>query len=301
VEIYKSRTEPKQLTLLRVLNTRSNLTEEEKKYLQNLDKGFQGEREFDLLTSKIQSECIIINDLLLEVNNSEFQIDTVMFYKDTIYLNDVKNMEGDYCYTPEALKTIHGGEYKNPLHQLQRSKTLLKQLLHKLGYNVNIEGYVVFINPEFMLYLTPPDLPFVFPAHVKRFLQKFEVPSKITHTHKKMAETLVSLHKVESNHSRRLKYEYKSVRKGCTCLICHTFNLRVVGSRIVCLDCGNSEKLTSFVIRMIAEIQLLFPERKITTNEVYEWTGRVVTKRRLREILGKHYKANGYGQWTYYE
>jgi hypothetical protein len=301
-EIYKSRTEPKLLTILRVLKTRGSLNEEDEKYLQRLDKGYQGEREFDLLTSRLQSDCIIINDLLLEVNNSEYQIDTVLIYIDTFFIIDVKTMEGDYSYSPEALKTINGGEYKNPLHQLQRSKTLLKQLLHKLGYDVNIVGYVVFINPEFTLYLSPPDLPFVFPTQLKKFLQKLEAkPSRITNTHKKIAKTLVSHHKKESNNARKLIYEYKFLKKGGTCYNCCSFSLLEKGKLLVCQDCGSQEVPSATIIRMAEEISLLFPDRKITTKEVYEWTGGMISKKRISRTLRQSYKMKGFGQWAYYE
>lgn len=63
------------------------LTEEEKKYYLNLKKGFEGEVKFDLITEKFQSNCFILNDLLLKVNNTTAQFDTsIIFKKHCIYL-----------------------------------------------------------------------------------------------------------------------------------------------------------------------------------------------------------------------
>ncbi|WP_051633420.1 nuclease-related domain-containing protein [Bacillus sp. UNC41MFS5] len=149
---YKNRFESGELLILRILNRRIGLTgEEQKKYL-NLEKGFKGETQFDELTEKLESSCLVLNDLLLEVDNSTFQLDSTLIFQDIIYPFEVKNFEGDFIYEPDRLKKIYGKDYKNPLDQLKRSKFLLGQLLNNLGYKIPIEGSVVFINPEFTLY-----------------------------------------------------------------------------------------------------------------------------------------------------
>lgn len=49
---------------------------------------------FDALTDKLQCDCYILNDLLLNLNDSKFQIDTLIKKKNRAprcpaYLNDV--------------------------------------------------------------------------------------------------------------------------------------------------------------------------------------------------------------------
>ncbi|MEH6988240.1 nuclease-related domain-containing protein [Cytobacillus firmus] len=67
---------------MRYLNTRMELTEKEKQHWANLEKGYEGEVKFDLLTEKLTEERLVIHDLLLEVNNSYFQIDTLIISDD---------------------------------------------------------------------------------------------------------------------------------------------------------------------------------------------------------------------------
>lgn len=95
---YKARLEPVDLQILKFLNTRIFLPPEQKKYYFKLKKGFEGETRFDLLTAKLQKECLILNDLLLKVNNSSFQIDSTIIFQGTIYLFEVKNYEGQFCF-----------------------------------------------------------------------------------------------------------------------------------------------------------------------------------------------------------
>ena len=43
-----------------------------------LEKGFKGEKNFNLLLENYPTECLILNDLLLEKNTTLFQIDTLL-------------------------------------------------------------------------------------------------------------------------------------------------------------------------------------------------------------------------------
>jgi hypothetical protein len=83
--LLKSRTESDLLKLLRILNTRISLTEDERKQYLYQKKGYEGELAFDLLTAtSLNSEIFILNDLMLEINHSKFQLDSTLIIQDTI-------------------------------------------------------------------------------------------------------------------------------------------------------------------------------------------------------------------------
>jgi hypothetical protein len=83
---------------------RMNLSEMEQIQYSNLLKGFEGELSFDkLLEENIQGERYIMNDLLFEVNNSFFQIDTLVISQGMIHLFDIKNYMGDYYIKSDLL------------------------------------------------------------------------------------------------------------------------------------------------------------------------------------------------------
>jgi hypothetical protein len=300
---FKVRTESNLLKSLRILNIRMELTEDEQKYYLNLEKGYEGEVLFDLLTEQLQCDCLILNDLLLVFNNSLFQIDTLIIYQDVLYLIDVKNFEGNYIYTPDYFKTPLGTETKNPVHQITRSKSLLHQLLKQYGYNISVEVKLVFVNSKFTLYQTPLDQPIIHPTQLNQFMKKLNSkPSRLKHLHQKLAEKLVSLHQTDSTYLNKLpKYEYSQLRKGVSCGRCRSFSVFFKSYKIVCSDCGYEEKTISAVLRCGEELKLLFPERKITTNEIHEWCGGIVCKKRIRKILLSSYKVRGSNKWTFYE
>ncbi|MED4224182.1 nuclease-related domain-containing protein [Neobacillus cucumis] len=300
---YKSRSVPMELNLLRVLRKRMDFTHEQEKYYLNKVKGFEGEVQFDLLTEQLRSDCLILNDLCFEVNNTSFQLDTSIIFQDTFYFFEIKNFEGDYCYRADRFETINGKVIMNPLDQIKRSHTLLLQLLQKLGYHIAVDASVVFVNPEFFLYQAPKDKPIYYPNHLNRLMRKLNnESSKLSEWHKSLADKLISLHQVESAYSnvKIPTYDYKVLRKGNTCCICHSFSCSVCNGKVICADCGHVEGVESAVLRCVEEIKLLFPGMKVTTNGVFEWFGLAVSKKQINRILIRSFSRSGHGKYSYY-
>lgn len=77
----KPRTVSAELKLLRYLNLRISFSVEETQYYLNLEKGFDGELYFDELLGKLSGDWLVISDLLIEVNNTIFQIDSLLIYQ----------------------------------------------------------------------------------------------------------------------------------------------------------------------------------------------------------------------------
>ena len=298
----KQRAESKEIKILRILNYRGELTTDEKQYYHYLVKGYQGELMFDELTEKLQCESLILNDLLLRVNNSDFQIDTLLILQETIYLFDVKNSDGDFIYDSGNIRSVNGtNDRKNPLHQLERCVSLLRQLLKKLGFHYPVEPHLIFINPEFSLYQASTDLPIILPTQLNRLMQKLDkTPSKLNNRHHTLANQLIAAHQTESSFTQLPKYEYEQLVKGTMCATCHSFSLSVVDRWLVCNECGCEERIESAILRGVGELQLLFPERKITTNGVFEWCGGIISARRIRRILSKNFKRRGQGKFSYF-
>ena len=230
--IFKKRTESDELLKLRSLNARMELEAGKKQYYFNIKKGYEGEVMFDTHTEKLQCECLVLNDLLLKHKNTTFQIDSLII-TERLYLFDVKNFTGDYLFDDNQLFHLPRTEVENPLNQLQRCHSLLRQLLSGLGYNMPIESWVVFINPDFYLYQVPPTLPFIFPTQVDRHLQKLEAtPSRMNGRLNSLAEKLVTQstqNYLDSPYTQIPKYHYEDLRQGMMCMKCQSFSLVISG------------------------------------------------------------------------
>lgn len=300
---FKERVESKELKVLRSLNARMELTLEDKKYYFKLEKGFEGEVYFDSLIRPIQNEFLVLNDLLLKHNNTTFQIDSFFVFQNKLTFYDVKNFEGDYYYNADKIY-VKGQrtEILNPINQLGRTSSLLQQLLHSHGYHLPIEGFVVFINPNFMLYEAPLNVPFIFPTQLDQFVKRLnEIPSKLTLKHKKLADLLKSLHISESPFTQVPKYTYENLKKGMMCNHCHLLSIKMVSRAFcMCTNCGITERIDEVVLRSVEELRLLFPDKKITTNLVHDWCRDVTSKKTIKRILDRNFKLVGVHQWAYY-
>jgi hypothetical protein len=185
--LLKGRAEPEELITLRSLNSRAKLKEKERFHYFTVEKGFEGELQFDLLAESIPEERLIINDLMLEVNNSYFQIDTLILSQGVIHLLEIKNFEGDcYLESDKLFSVTTGRELMNPVTQLKRSATLFRQLLQNLKQDYPVKAFVIFINPEFTLYQAPLDQPIILPTQINRFLRDLSAtPSTLNERDKK--------------------------------------------------------------------------------------------------------------------
>ncbi|MGV2938650.1 NERD domain-containing protein [Mesobacillus sp. LC4] len=301
--LLKARTEPMELIALRHLNNRMELSSQDKFQLWTMEKGFTGEVLFDQMTENLAEERYIIDDLLLKVNNSYFQLDKVIIAQDAVYLIDIKYHQGDYYLEGEKLYSIHSGrEYKNPVIQLKRSETLFRQLLQNLKMNHLVRATVVFNNPEFTLYQAPLDQPIILPTQINRFLIDLNnTPSKLDESHKKLAQTLLSLHQVKNPISNLPVYQYEQLEKGMHCRACGSLNTEINQYDLICGKCGTHERIEKAVVRHIEEIKVLFPEKKITTQTVFEWCNRKVSRRTFLRVLKKNYVLVGKTSDSYFE
>lgn len=296
----KTRSIPAELILLRILNYRTRLSDKEKLQLANKEKGYQGEVKFDTLIHDL--DTLIVNDLLLEVGDTIFQIDTLIIFYRRIYLIDVKTYEGEYCYDAGVFKTISGIEKKDPMLQLNRCHSSLRQLLQKYGYDLPIDSFLVFINPEYTLFQPAQNPQIILPTQVNSFIKKLnKMTSKLTDKHHKIADLIISLHITENPYVRLPKYNYDKMEKGITCGSCHSFDVSVFRTKITCKICGCEERVESAVLRNVDELRILFPEIKITTKLVQEWCKVITSTKMIRRILKTHFKAIGNMKDSYYE
>ncbi len=301
--LLKGRSESKGLMAMRYLNTRIELTKKEKFHYLNLEKGYEGELKFDLLAKNLQEERFIINDLLLELNNSHFQIDSLIISQGVIHLLDIKNFEGDcYLESDKLFSVTTGREYKNPVNQLKRCATLFRQLLQNLQQNYPVEASVIFINPEFTLYQAPMDQPIFLPTQVNRFFRDINnTPSTLNEAHQKLAQKLISLHQTKNQFTLLPEYSYDQLKKGVYCKNCRSFQVTIKNSDFVCNNCGEQERIEQAILRNVKEFKQLFPDRDITTQSIYEWCKVDLCKKTIRRILKKNYTVFGKTRGTYYK
>ncbi|RHW39136.1 NERD domain-containing protein [Neobacillus notoginsengisoli] len=302
--LFKPRTEDHELLTLGSLNARMALDSGKRQYYLNKKKGYDGEVMFDAYTEKLECECLVLNDLLLKFNNKTFQIDSLLI-AERVHQFEVKNFTGDYFYEDKKFYFLSKTEVENPINQLTRSESLLRQLFASLGFNLPIEGRVVFINPDFYLYQAPLDLPILFPTQINRHMQKLNTaPYRMNGKLKALADKLVAQsaqNYLESPYTQLPRYCYEDIKPGMNCMKCQAFSVVLSGKKLGCTVCGFEEKVESAVLRTVFEFKRLFPSEKLTTSRIYEWCGGIVSGKWVHGILERNFKKFNSNRWTYFE
>lgn len=302
MEILKQRLVPVTLKYMRSLNARLKLTDKERLYYSNLEKGYAGELIFDqLLLTNLSLNCLILNDVLLESNNNEFQNDTFLISQNTLYQFEVKNFEGDFYLERNKWYSFPKNNIKNPMLQLEKSETLIHQLVREHGFNFEIKPLLIFVNPGFHLYHAPSTLPIIYPTQLYRFIKKMNnIPANLTGRHYDFADKLLSLHLKESKNMKIPPYSFEQVGKGFLCGMCSSITTYLNGGFIICKKCGCMEEVDAAVLRAVDEFKFLFPNLLITTNIVHVWCGGVVSRKTIRRVLMKNFKLLGYAKSSHY-
>lgn len=171
-----------------------------------------------------------------------------------------------------------------------------------MGFNLPIKANVVFVNPEFTLYQTPLNKPFILPTQINRHLKKLNLnSSNLNEKHRELAEKIISHHIAESPFKLLPTYQYEQLQKGITCGNCTSISVSIKGKICICQECRYEESVEPAVIRNVKELKLLFPDKRITTNAIQDWCKVINSKKKIRRILSENFKMVGVHQWTYYE
>ncbi|MBS4218871.1 NERD domain-containing protein [Bacillus sp. FJAT-49711] len=291
-----------ELKQYRILNSRMMLAPKEKLHYLNLEKGYEGEKNFNAL---LIGDFLLMNDILLKNNNTFFQIDTLLFFHNTIYLCDVKNYEGDFFIKENKWYSVATDkEIQNPFPQLSRCTSLFRRYLQDLDiHHLPIKEFLIFVNPEFTLYEAPRHQSIVLPTQVNRFINQLQsMPTKLSNYHFQLAEQIMKDHVKVFPHKQLPDFEFERLKKGVTCKSCYSFMV-VVGlgkKEMMCNECGCKEGVEAAIMRSVEDFRILFPDNKITTKIVHEWCDSQISMKAIRRILMKFLKVFYHGRSSYY-
>lgn len=296
MEILKEREKSKLLKGLDLLDRRLELNESDKRYLVNLQKGYYGEQFFDNTVKKVlDKEAIILNDLFIRNKGISFQIDAMILVSDTLFVFEIKNFSGKYIRHSDGFSTVRGYEVANPLIQLNRMESFIRQLLNEWHVSIKVEANLLFVEPTFTLYNARVEDPIILPNQVESFLESINRKSKLLAREQYyLANKFIKLHETEVPHERQLPYySYEELKKGLSCKTCGSFNMLVTQRSCYCKNCFSKYSVEDIIMNNIKEMQFLFPDLNITTTNVSEWCGNPVHFRKVRKILKDNFIAAG--------
>ncbi|SDJ36633.1 Nuclease-related domain-containing protein [Salimicrobium halophilum] len=297
--LKKDRHPPLLLKVLEALEKRKSLTTYEADTKRRLLKGWQGEKLFDSMTENIPGHQFILNDVRLNHRGTTFQIDTLLIRATEIHMYEVKYYDGDYFYENGDFKLSSGSPILNPLHQLERAKTLLTQFLEYHNFSLSVHAYLVFPHPQFFLYQAPPIREFIFLSQWDQHVRNLGSSIPLPRYADALADLLSSLHKKDQPNSDFPSYHYDDFQKGLLCPGCHS-PVHSETKVCTCDKCGSTSSISSLVLQAAEELEALFPADPLTTGRVYDWCERTVSKERIQRVLAGNFEQKGRYRGTYY-
>ncbi|GEK92004.1 hypothetical protein AKA01nite_16260 [Alkalibacterium kapii] len=269
---------------------------------QNQVKGFEGEQLFDEIMQFRHLRGLVINDLLIDTQETFYQIDSLLVTSDRIYLYEVKNYTGSYYYKDGGIYSNSGHALQDPIAQAERKRAYLYNLLLNLNLEREISAYVVFVNPDFYVYNFPEQNNVIFKGQLaNHFKSVSETIKSDTSNSKRIAEKLIALHD-DSYRSVNLpgNYAFDQLKKGIICSKCGSFQYETTRQTRVCTDCFRKENISAAIHRSIEEFRLLFPTSRLDKNIISLWCENNLSKSRIQAVLRKNYCLKSCGRGTYY-
>lgn len=294
---------PYALRVLEGLNSRIRLETEDKWYHYALKKGYKGELCWDEKIERLRCDCIHLKDLDLKVSRNKFQIDSLLITAHTIYIYEIKNYEGEYILkNGELINYKTRKEIINPAIQVQRTASLLRQLIARMGIRMEVQAYVVYINPGFTLYQEKPQETYLFSSMLNKYLEDLESgKGLLTPKHHDLKEKLIDINKPEHFTDDLPNYTYESLKKGLFCSQCSFEIPEFTGRMCICPNCNYKEQATAAILRHIEDFCILFPEKKLNKRTIVDWCKHIPSNYTVNAILKKNYKVRGGRRFRYYE
>jgi hypothetical protein len=290
------RAKPLKLEQLSILNTRTELSHEEKRELDYLMTGYLGELSFDSILDNFikETNSIHIKDYRFNTNLSstnrtttsqspEVQIDSLLLTGNSIYTFEVKNYNHDLIYGEEDWAQLNGELLKSPMIQISRQNQELLKLLNNIPDQTKIFSSIVFINPTQTIYNLPFGKNILVFSNLKSFLKR-----NIKNNRREWGDLLSYF---ETRRTLKSIYNYKvninlnTLRPGVFCKECYTALSRESKYRYQCKKCLTTIHTLDVIKRLCEEIKIINPEWPVNAAIISQLSGGQVSKSHINKCF----------------
>lgn len=250
---------------LEVLGYRAGLIEEQKETLSRLRNGYKGELLFDEILASNQ-EIIHVKDLLFEYDgSSEIQVDNIIIAGDICYIFEVKNFSFNLRVDGKQSFYYENGNECSMLNtQVERQKDSVRQLMNDVGYPMVIHHYLVFINPNQMVYGLENNHPIIMRNTLNKFLVQHMKPNRKNYD---FLESFIDERRLlRSRHNQYYEIDLGALKKGVFCPGCKQRLGKISRYRYQCGKCFGYFGTVDAIQLLIRDIRCLNPEFKLDSG-----------------------------------
>src|SRR5690625_1533432 len=182
-----------------------------------------------------------------------------------------------------------------------RTNRLIKNFLNQHQINLEVKSFTVFVHPQFHLYYAPINRQTIFPNQIKHFLENLNQTTSKNYTHTDIYKLFMDSHINKLPHEILPEYTYEELKKGIFCGNCNKGLTYSKGKYNVCEFCQSKSTVLDIIIKHTYDFSELFPDKKITVNNLYLWLDKSISKWTIRSSLNQKLKFIDNGRYSYYE
>lgn len=299
-----------ELTQLEILEIRKIiLNERQKRRSWSLKLGFIGESEVELWLLKYgHKDWHIVQDYWFYYKN-EMQADFLVVMEKQWLVLEVKNFDGKFEYKNHECiinnRLMDGDFMSNMSTKVRR----IKRIAAEVSSEIEVIGAMIFINEHCEVELSHSVyFEIVLRNQLRKFLKNYHEFS----THPLQASYFNQVEHVLNRYATTNPFQptglpvegFAALRKGVTCVSCHSFDVDISMKKVSCKQCGVSELKSKAILRSAQQLRYVYfdnPEM-VTTGNVYEFMGgKGVSKTSIRKVLGSAYEKVGKTNKVYYK
>ena len=288
------RYKPLKLEQLEILKCRTGVVGDEMNELGNLQLGWEGEGELDLMIDERIGgrNCIHLKDYRFSLNqagsdslkvsrsSSEVQIDNILIAGDRIFTFEVKKYNFDLVYSDTVWTFTGGDKFKNLMQQVSRHNDTLRHLVKKFGADFEVYSCLVFINPKQTIYNLPYGKNILTYSGLEKFLDRIVRDNH--YSYDRLLEFLESRRVTKSMYDGKANVDLEALGGGVYCAGCYRELERVNRGRYRCQKCNENFDLLTVTRRLIDELKMLNGDWKLDSSIIAKYSGHQISSAYIR-------------------
>lgn len=284
----------------KALGKRTNLNFDEKRNLYHIEKGFEGECQYDKIFDEIGHESVyVLRDLYLKAGKSITQFDSIIISADRVAVNEIKNYSGDYHYENNGWYR-NGRQLKDNAHnQLSRAKGKIIQLRDESNMHFKVDGAVIFMGDDFRLTTKSDHIwsETVMRNQLRDYLRQFK-NERIGDAAKNIVHVIKDATAVNPYFEKA--GDITRMQRGLYCGECGSFELIKGRFQFTCTSCGTIESNETHLLHTMSDHKYLFFNQPITKQSILHLIDHQISADSVYRFLKKHCYSHLKGKKTTY-
>lgn len=278
--------------LLEILNQRRSLTDKEQSILQRLDKGFEGERNFQrLITPWLHPDWQLLSsvDLLADYPR---QFDFILLANNRLYIFEIKNYSGKVRFENNKW-LVRSLDIRSPFSEMQERERLVIELLNQEGFSVPVQSILVLINPDAPVEIlsTESDFEILTRLDIKEKFKSIADRKNIGTQHHKIVSALKKYQCRSFAVNPNITID-KFINLDPICENCGLKDFNFHKHYLTCKNCGSNESKRLYLMRSICDFGVLQKESMLQSTCIRNFTGGNFKADFIRKVLRDHFVLN---------